>query len=141
LHGLQIDLERMIAVESADQQHFIAEAQSVDSRLHDLIAGRCGNAFLAHELGRLKMLFRAFRDAAWDRSQSRNEYHRLASESHEHMAIVQGLLRGDRPGAVRAMAKHIASGMKYWCRAIPSHSSNQAQDRLMSQNGYEGELS
>ena len=31
-------------------------------RLHDQIAASCGNAFLAHELSRLKTLFRAFRD-------------------------------------------------------------------------------
>ena len=89
----------------------------MDSRLHDLIAGSCGNSFLAHELGRLKDLFRAFRDAAWDHSESHNDFHRLAAESSEHLAIVGALLAGNRPAAVRAMASHIASGMTYWCRA------------------------
>jgi DNA-binding FadR family transcriptional regulator len=64
-------------------------------------------------------MFRAFRDAAWDHSESHNDLHRLATESSEHLAIVEALLAGNRPGAVRAMSSHIASGMTYWCRALP----------------------
>ena len=70
LERLRSDLRQLTEVESTDRRRFIAEARAVDSRLHDLIAGRCGNSFLAHELGRLKDLFRAFRDAAWDHSES-----------------------------------------------------------------------
>jgi DNA-binding GntR family transcriptional regulator len=121
LQSIQADLQRMIAVESPDQHHFIAEARAVDSRLHDLIAGRCGNTFLARELSRLKNLFRAFRDVAWDRSEARNDYHRLDAEAREHLTIVEALLACDRPRAVRAMARHIHSGMTYWCRALPDH--------------------
>jgi DNA-binding GntR family transcriptional regulator len=119
LERLGSDLRRLTKVKSTDRHRFIAAACAVDSRLHDLIAGRCGNTFLAHELGRLKDLFRAFRDAAWDHSESRNDFHRLAAEASEHLAIVEALLAGNRPGAVRAMASHIASGMTYWCRALP----------------------
>ena len=119
LERLRSDLRRLIEVELIDRHHFIAEARAVDSRLHDLIAGSCGNSFLALELGRLKDLFRAFRDAAWDHSESYNDFHRLAAESSEHLAIVEALLAGNRRGAVRAMASHIASGMTYWCRALP----------------------
>jgi DNA-binding GntR family transcriptional regulator len=99
---------------------FIAEARAVDNRLHDLIADSCGNAFLAKELGRLKILFRAFRDVSWEREEARNDYHRLAEESHEHLAIVEGLLAGDRKAAARAMARHIRSGARYWSRALPA---------------------
>ncbi len=119
LERLKSDLRRLIEVESTDRHRFIAAARAVDSRLHDLIAGSCGNSFLAHELGRLKDLFRAFRDAAWDHSESHNDWHRLAAESSEHLSIVEALLAGNRPGAVRAMASHIASGLTYWCRALP----------------------
>ena len=49
-------------------------------------------------MGRLKILFRAFRDVAWEHDEARNDYHRLAEESHEHLAIVEALLAGDRPG-------------------------------------------
>ena len=41
---------------------FLEQAGALDSRLHDLIASSCRNTFLANELGRLKILFRAFRD-------------------------------------------------------------------------------
>jgi len=119
LERLRFDLRRLTEVESTDRHRFIAEARAVDSRLHDLIAGCCGNSFLAHELGRLKDLFRAFRDAAWDHSESNNDLHRLVAESSEHLAIVEALLAGNRPGAVRAMASHIASGtaipgLRFW---------------------------
>ena len=70
----------------------------MDSRLHDLIADSCGNAFLAKEIGRLKTLFRAFRDVAWEHDEARNDFHRLAEEAHEHLAIVEALLAGDAEG-------------------------------------------
>jgi DNA-binding FadR family transcriptional regulator len=67
----------------------------------------------------LKILFRAFRDMAWERDGQRNDYRRLAEESQEHLAIVEALLAGDRREAVRRMSKHIRSGGKYWSRALP----------------------
>lgn len=94
------------------------EARSVDSRLHDAIADSCGNRYLAHELGRLTTLFRAFRDVAWEREESRNDSRRIAAESREHLAIVEALLAGDRAAASRAMARHILSGVEYWSRAL-----------------------
>jgi DNA-binding FadR family transcriptional regulator len=89
----------------------------------------------------LKNLFRAFRDAAWDHSASRNDYHRLAAEALEHLAIVEALLRNDRAGAVRAMARHIASGMAYWCRALPDQPSHSRRVRPVVQNRAQEELS
>src|SRR5437868_499388 len=83
----------------------------------DLIAESCGNRFLAQELSRLKTLFRAFRDVSWQRDEARNDYHRLAEESGEHLAIVEALLANDAKLAGRAMARHIRSGVKYWSRA------------------------
>src|SRR5262249_41907929 len=80
----------------------------------------CGNAFLAHEIGRLKTLFRAFRDVAWERDEARNDYRRLAQEAGEHLAIVEALRAGDPREAKRAMARHIRSGIKYWSRALPA---------------------
>src|SRR5262249_56864182 len=102
------------------RSRFIQEARDLDSRLHDAIAESCGNAFLAKELGRLKILFRAFRDVAWEHDEARHDYHRLAEEAHEHLAIVAALLAGDPKAAARAMARHIQSGTKYWSRAVPA---------------------
>ena len=119
LEGLQADLRRLTEVESRDRHQFVAEARAVDSRLHDLISASCDNSFLAHELGRMKALFRALRDASWNHFESTNDLHRLAAESTEHLAIVEALMARNRPAAVRAMARHIASGMTYWRCALP----------------------
>src|SRR5437763_428351 len=111
----------------------VAQARTLDSQLHDLIADSCGNAFLAKELNRLKILFRAFRDVAWEHDEARNDFHRLAEEAREHLAIVEALLAGDAPGAARAMARHIHSGSRYWSRAVPppngesNHRDTEAQ--------------
>jgi DNA-binding GntR family transcriptional regulator len=119
LHAVADDLKRLQS-SAPDGAGFIAEARRVDSRLHDLIAESCGNAFLAKELGRMKTLFRAFRDVAWEHDSARNDYHRLAEEAVEHLAIVEALLAGDPKAAARAMARHIRSGLRYWSRALPA---------------------
>jgi DNA-binding GntR family transcriptional regulator len=120
LHALAEDLRRMIARRPRAGMRFIAEARAVDSRLHDLIAESCGNVFLAQEIARLKTLFRAFRDVAWECSEARNDFHRLAEEAHEHLAIVEALLAGGAKEASKAMARHIRSGARYWSRALPN---------------------
>jgi DNA-binding GntR family transcriptional regulator len=119
LDALAGDLRRMMANRNPGPS-FIPEARALDTRLHDLIAESCGNAFLAHEIGRLKMLFRAFRDVAWEHDEARNDFRRLAQESGEHLAIVDALRQGDAQSARRAMSRHIRSGIKYWSRALPA---------------------
>jgi len=99
---------------------FIEEARLFDSRLHDMIAGSCGNSFLAKELSRLKTLFRACRDVAWEREEARNDCHRIAEEAEEHQAIVDALLENDPRTAAKAMSRHIRSGARYWSRTMPS---------------------
>jgi DNA-binding GntR family transcriptional regulator len=120
LEALAGELRRLMAFKNRFGPRFVADARSLDSRLHDLIAESCANAFLAKELGRLKILFRAFRDVAWQRDEERNDYHRLVEESGEHLAIVEALLQGDPKAASRAMSRHIRSGVKYWSRALPT---------------------
>ena len=119
LKALDEEMRRLVAAQPPSQASFIEEARAVDSRLHDAIARSCGNALLAKEIGRLTILFRAFRDVAWECEAARCDYRRLAVEAHEHLAIVEALMAGDRRAASRAMARHIHSGMKYWCRALP----------------------
>lgn len=99
---------------------FVNKARQLDSQLHDLVAESCGNRFLAKEIGRLKLLFRAFRDAAWEWRVAHNDYYRLAEEAGEHLAIVQPLIDGDARQASRAMARHIRAGVKYWSRGLPT---------------------
>jgi DNA-binding GntR family transcriptional regulator len=119
LDALAADIKNLMAVKLASAARFIERARVVDSRLHDLVASSCGNAFLAAELGRLKILFRGFRDVSYTRHQERNDLRRLSEEAREHLAIVEALLAGNRLEAARAMARHIRSGVKYWSRSLP----------------------
>jgi DNA-binding GntR family transcriptional regulator len=119
LHGVAEQLQQLRNQVPACWAEFIRQAREVDSHLHDLIAASCGNAFLAKELSRLKILFRAFRDISYTRHEARNDYRRLADEAGEHLAIVEALLAGNAKEAARAMAWHIRSGARYWTRAMP----------------------
>jgi DNA-binding GntR family transcriptional regulator len=134
LHALAADLRHLMKVESSTDGRFIEEARSVDNRLHDLVAGSCGNSLLAKEIGRLKTLFRVFRDLAWEHEEACNDFHRLAEEAREHLAIVEALLAGDRKAAARAMARHIGSGIRYWCRAMPARAPAASRDKKESRH-------
>jgi DNA-binding GntR family transcriptional regulator len=130
LQELRDEMRRLVTVKPPFQVSFIEEARAVDSRLHDAIARSCGNGLLVKEIGRLTILFRAFRDIAWDREAARCDFRRLAAEAHEHLAIVEALLAEDPRAASRAMAQHIRSGMKYLCRALPETPAAAPQIRL-----------
>ena len=120
LHALAGDLRRLIAVPAESITEFIQEARKLDSRLHDLIAASCGNAFLAQELSRLKTLFRAFRDVSYIHHEAHNDYRRFVEEASEHLSVVEALLAGDAKAAATAMARHIRQGVRYWTRAMPA---------------------
>ncbi|HWB09170.1 MAG TPA: GntR family transcriptional regulator [Pirellulales bacterium] len=116
----------------------VEKARQIDSRLHDLICSSCGNGFLAKEITRLKTLFRAFRDLAWEHDTSQNDFRRVAEETGEHLAIVEALLAGDRRRAVRAMSYHIRSGARYWTRVLPEEApgtNGSAPNRGAGRNG------
>jgi DNA-binding GntR family transcriptional regulator len=123
------DLRRLTSPTSRTGSRFIAKAREVDSRLHDLIASSCGNTFLANELNRLKILFRAYRDVSWEHDSERQDYHRLTEESHEHLAIVDALLARNRVEAARAMSRHIRSGIRYWSKALPASANQPLESR------------
>jgi DNA-binding GntR family transcriptional regulator len=125
LHDLAQGIRRLTSPAAPSPSRFIEQARALDSRLHDLIAESCGNAFLAKELGRLKTLFRAFRDVSWEQDEARNDFRRLAEEAHEHLAIVEALRAGDAREAGRAMARHIRSGSRYWSRAMPNGTNHK----------------
>lgn len=129
LEELSEDLKRLTSPTSRTGARFIARAREVDSRLHDLIAGSCGNAFLANELNRLKILFRAFRDVSWEHDSVRQDYHRLTEEAHEHLAIVDALLAEDRIESARAMSRHIQSGIRHWSKALPASANGSVSTR------------
>jgi DNA-binding GntR family transcriptional regulator len=118
LQALLVDLKKLAARNGATGFKQVAKARELDSRLHDLIADASGNQFLKQELNRLKLLFRAFRDVAWEHDGAHNDFHRLNEEANEHAVIVEGLLANDAKATSRAMSQHIRSGMVYWSRAL-----------------------
>lgn len=103
---------------SAARRKAIDRARGLDSRLHDLIAESCGNRFLIEELARLKILFRGFRDLAWQRPAASRNLQRYVEEAQEHLAIVRALLANDARAASKAMSLHIRSGARYWSRGL-----------------------
>jgi len=129
LQSLAEDLKRLTSPTSRTGARFIAKAREVDSRLHDMIANACGNLFLASELNRLKILFRTFRDVSWEHDNQRQDYHRLTEEAHEHLAIVDALLAGNRSESARAMSRHIRSGIRHWSKALPTASAGALPPR------------
>jgi DNA-binding GntR family transcriptional regulator len=137
LEAIAAELEKLLASADRSDPRFIEQARALDSRLHDLVASSCGNDFLAAELSRLKLLFRAFRDVSWAYDKARSDYRRLAGECHEHLAIVEALLADDAKAAARAMSQHIRSGVKYWTRSIPAATTTvrSANERKIGGNG------
>jgi DNA-binding GntR family transcriptional regulator len=120
LHDLAAQFRQMQFTTDPTEM-FLETSRQLDSRLHDLIAESCPNRFLGREIGRLKLLFRAFRDVAWEWKQANDDYHRYREEAREHLEIVECLIAGQAQPAARAMAWHIRSGVKYWSRALEAY--------------------
>jgi DNA-binding GntR family transcriptional regulator len=119
LEELATDFQGLIAADQSSATELIEQARTLDSRLHDLIAASCGNLFLANELGRLKLLFRAFRDVNYNHNATRIASGRFADEAREHLAIVGALKAGDRKAAIQAMSRHILTSVKHWGHLLP----------------------
>jgi DNA-binding GntR family transcriptional regulator len=135
LQQLGQDLQKLLVASKRASAKAVAQAVVLDSTLHDLISKSSRNAFLAQELNRLKLLFRAFRDVSWAHDGEHHSFGRLREETQEHLAIVNALLVGDRRRAARAMSDHIRSGMAYWTRALPGmeHAADLTGHRRQSQ--------
>ncbi len=103
LRELKAAIESLVGKCAEASPRIIDEARAIDSRLHDTIARNCGNSFLGKEIGRLTILFRAFRDLAWEVEAMRQDDRRLPVEAREHLEIVASLLAVDRRRAARAM--------------------------------------
>ena len=124
LTSLAAELKRLIESGGAqgtpgfDGAAFVQDTRSADSRLHDLIAHACGSRRLAEEIGRFKLLFRAFRDVGYTKFEERNDYRRMTEENDEHLAIVTALAEGDSKRAAKAMGRHIDESVRYWGQLI-----------------------
>ena len=121
LDELARQFERLLTSPDLSSERFIDLARRLDNQLHDVIATACGNALLVTELSRLKLLFRAVRDAAWRRVGTTLPL-RLREEADEHLAIVNALRAGDRRQAQRAMSRHIRAAIQYWLPLLKSPS-------------------
>ena len=133
LHDLTVQLRPLSEADLAQSAKLVEQARALDSRLHDLIANSCGNRFLANELNRLKILFRAFRDASWSEHGARNDFRRISDEAVEHLTIVGALRAANRVAAARAMARHLRGGFKNWTNVLPdSVEGTLKRDRLTS---------
>jgi len=140
LQSLAGELQRLAQPGGTPPGKFIEQCRRVDSRLHDLISASCGNRFLAIELDRLKMLFRAFRDVSYTQQKDRQDFRRLADEAGEHLAIVEGLLAEDRKAAAQAMALHLQGGMKYWTREFPDALETEPRLRNGRKHRHNGKV-
>jgi DNA-binding GntR family transcriptional regulator len=122
LKALVSELKRLVKLpqdgQPVDVQKFVEETRACDSKLHDLVAGACGSRRLAEEIGRYKLLFRAFRDVGYMRFEERSDFRRMAEENEEHLAIAEALLEGDGKTASKAMSRHIDLAVKFWTQLI-----------------------
>lgn len=104
LASLEGELKRL--VQTPRSQKWSAETRRLDSALHELIAERCGNERLAHEIGRYSILYRMLRDARHRRRTARANYAQM-EENSEHLKIVQALASGNAELAAEAMSVHV----------------------------------
>ncbi|WP_437185290.1 GntR family transcriptional regulator [Planctomicrobium sp. SH668] len=104
--------QELLALNDAPRDAVWAQkTRELDSRLHNLIAERCGSDRLALEIGRYAVLFNALRDALTEKRPDGvgNSY---AEENAEHLVIVRTLAARDPAAAVAAMAYHINQAAK-----------------------------
>ena len=121
---LEADLQRLI--ETPRGEAWSDETRLVDSRLHELIAARCGSERLAHEINRYRNLYRTLRDVLHQRRKARSDYQQL-EENSEHLAIVRPLLAGDAEAAAAAMMRHIYASSDIWIRDLFAADNSQSE--------------
>lgn len=98
------DFERLDALgHAAADPSRRAAARRFDVELHQTIARRSGNPFLAAEIERLHDLVELVRDQVGDRLNA------LAVAHRQHRKILDALRRRDSPAARKAMAEHLRS--------------------------------
>ena len=119
LENLSQKFKKLLEAKQTRPARLAERARALDTQLHDLISDSCGNRLLSSELNRLKILFRAFRDASWSEYEARNDYHRIKTEAEEHREIVESLLAGNRSAAAKAMSRHLRNGFLNWTRVLP----------------------
>lgn len=105
LRPLLGELTALLAMPASEARD--RRARSADTKLHGLVADRCGNPRLAAEIRRYLTLFRSLRNVS-HLHDSWNDYRR-SNDVPEHVAIVRALITGNAERAARAMDRHIRS--------------------------------
>jgi len=116
------ELEALIGKD--EDEKWVERTLQIDSRLHELIASRCGSERLRHEIARYSMFHRTLRDCRTQRVTGPSHYSQ-ADENREHLAVVRALELGDAFAASSAMAAHI------------NHAAEGLQQDLFSQEQIE----
>jgi DNA-binding GntR family transcriptional regulator len=118
-HQLQAMIDETKSImESPPEPETLARAIAVDEAFHDLIAKSCGNSLLGREIDRLQLLFRTYRETGWERASAKNDYPHIVDDCEQHLAIMESLLAKNASAAARAMAVHIRSSERYWCKIL-----------------------
>lgn len=81
------------------RKHQVEEHWAADDRLHGLIAEASGNVVLARTIQSARTPARLF--------ELTNPFERVAVDSDEHLAILDGAVQGDGKAAARAMQQHL----------------------------------
>ncbi len=95
------EMQRLVLVLADGDGEGLAEVAAADDRFHGLLATHCGNARLADEIGRYRILAVTLREVVGNRP----PVYRQAAQ--DHTSIIAALLAGDGDGAATAMARHI----------------------------------
>jgi GntR family transcriptional regulator, rspAB operon transcriptional repressor len=119
VRGLLAEMQALAAMPPGPESLRVARAS--DDRFHDLVCQSCGNSLLAREITRLQILFRAYRDMAWENVAAKDDYTRIPQEAVEHTAILAALADRNAAGAAQTMSRHIKSGERYWVRFMAIH--------------------
>ena len=101
-----------------DAPEWAEKAMAFDVRFHDELAAAADNARLRQEIGRYRLLVRAFcRMTGENRDNPRDSM-------REHVAILKALAKHDETAAHKAMAIHITKRVKAVLAAVEKESAN-----------------
>ena len=93
--------------DSGEADDWTERWSALDEQFHRVIAAACGNARLAADIGRYRLIHRGFNRVTTD-------YISLQGALEEHLVILDALTARDPKAAREAMASHIANWKGYF---------------------------
>ena len=101
-----------------DAPEWAEKAMAFDVRFHDELASAADNARLRQEIGRYRLLVRAFCRMTGENRDN------LCDSMREHVAILKALAKKDEASAHKAMAIHINKRLKAVLAAVEKETAN-----------------